>query len=73
MMTGEEFRSYLDSHPHVARTMLRDHSPAAYRQSARESILRSPRALRSRRLVATGRRRITMRDLDGLRREAASQ
>jgi CRP/FNR family transcriptional regulator, cyclic AMP receptor protein len=41
--------------------------------SSRESIVRSLRSLRSRRLVTTGRRRITIRDLDGLRREAAGQ
>jgi CRP-like cAMP-binding protein len=32
--------------------------------SSRESIVRSLRSLRARRLIATGRRRITIRDLD---------
>jgi CRP/FNR family transcriptional regulator, cyclic AMP receptor protein len=41
--------------------------------SSRESIVRSLRLLRSRRLVTTARRRITIRDLDGLRREADGQ
>jgi CRP/FNR family transcriptional regulator, cyclic AMP receptor protein len=38
--------------------------------SSRESIVRSLRSLRARRLVTTGRRRITIRDLDRLRRQA---
>jgi CRP/FNR family transcriptional regulator, cyclic AMP receptor protein len=121
VMTGEEFRSYLDAHPHAGRAMLRtiihrlraadqrridSGSSDAIRRlarllvelaeehgrptlagvdidipltqqelasliaSSRESIVRSLRGLRSRRLVATGRRRITIRDLDGLRRAA---
>lgn len=41
--------------------------------SSRESIVRSLRSLRSRRLVTTARRRITIRDLAGLRREADGQ
>lgn len=38
--------------------------------ASRESIVRSLRSLRARRFVTTGRRRITIRDLGGLRREA---
>jgi hypothetical protein len=41
--------------------------------SSPESIVRSLRSLRAHRLVTTGRRRITIRDLDGLLREANGQ
>jgi CRP-like cAMP-binding protein len=120
-MTGEEFRSYLDSHPQIGLAVLRSiiHRLRAADQrridsgshetaqrlarllveladehgrptldgvdvdipltqqelasliaSSRESIVRSLRSLRARRLVTTGRRRITIRDLDRLRRQA---
>ena len=51
MMTGEEFRSYLDSHPHVALAMLRDHSPAAYRRSAKNRLGSSATTRRLARLL----------------------
>jgi len=41
--------------------------------SSPESIVGSLRSLRAHRLVTTGRRRITIRDLDGLLREANGQ
>lgn len=120
-MTGEEFRSYLDSHPRAGLAVLRSiiHRLRAADQrridsgsyetarrlarllveladehgrptldgvdidipltqqelasliaSSRESIVRSLRSLRARRLITTGRRRITIRDLDRLRRQA---
>jgi CRP/FNR family transcriptional regulator, cyclic AMP receptor protein len=124
VMTGEDFRSYLESHPGAVLALLRgiihrlrkadqrridsgsqdtvrrlahllaeladEHGRstsagididipltqqelASLIASSRESIVRSLRSLRSRRLVTTGRRRITIRDLDGLRREADGQ
>jgi CRP/FNR family transcriptional regulator, cyclic AMP receptor protein len=124
VMTGEDFRCYLESHPGAALALLRaiihrlrnadqrridsgsrdtvqrlahllaeladEHGRATSAgididipltqqelasliASSRESIVRSLRSLRSRRLVTTARRRITIRDLDGLRREADGQ
>ena len=124
VMTGEDFRCYLESHPDAALVLLRaiihrlrnadqrridsgsrdtvrrlahllaeladEHGRstsagididipltqqelASLIASSRESIVRSLRSLRSRRLVTTARRRITIRDLDGLRREADGQ
>ena len=121
VMTGEDFRWYLESHPGAALALLRaiihrlrnadqrridsgsrdavrrlahllaeladEHGRVASAgididipltqqelasliASSRESIVRSLRSLRSRRLVTTARRRITIRDLAGLRREA---
>lgn len=124
VMTGEDFRCYLESHPGAALALLRaiihrlrnadqrridsgsrdtvrrlahllaeladEHGRATSAgididipltqqelasliASSRESIVRSLRSLRSRRLVTTARRRITIRDLAGLRREADGQ
>ncbi len=124
VMTGEDFRCYLESHPGAALALLRaiihrlrnadqrridsgsrdtvrrlahllaeladEHGRvtsagididipltqqelASLIASSRESIVRSLRSLRSRRLVTTARRRITIRDLAGLRREADGQ
>jgi CRP/FNR family transcriptional regulator, cyclic AMP receptor protein len=121
VMTGEDFRRYLESHPPAALALLRaiihmlrvadqrridsgsrdtvrrlaqlladEHGRstsagididipltqqelASLIASSRESSVRSLRTLRAHRLVSTGRRRITIRDLDGLLWEANGQ
>src|SRR4029453_6726200 len=124
VMTGDEFRFYLETHPGAALAVLRaiirrlrvadqrridsgsrdtvgrlahllveladEHGrststgvdidiPLTQQElasligSSRESIVRSLRVLRSHQLVTTGRRRITIRDLGGLRLEVDGQ
>ena len=124
VMTGDEFRFYLETHPGAALALLRaiirrlrvadqrridsgsrdtvgrlahllveladEHGrstptgvdidiPLTQQElasligSSRESIVRSLRVLRSHQLVTTGRRRITIRDLGGLRLEVDGQ
>jgi CRP/FNR family transcriptional regulator, cyclic AMP receptor protein len=124
VMTGEEFRSYLASHPSAVLAVLRsiihrlrvadqrridsgsrdtvrrlaqllvelaeEHGRptasgvdidipltqqelASLIAASRESIVRSLRSLRARQMIATGRRRIVIRNLAGLRQEADGQ
>jgi CRP/FNR family transcriptional regulator, cyclic AMP receptor protein len=90
VMTGEEFRSYLASHPSAVLAVLRSiihrlrvadqrridsgsRELASLIAASRESIVRSLRSLRARQMIATGRRRIVIRNLAGLRQEADGQ